>query len=93
MTGLQDAVREYKNAPPASTLPAPQFASTSSVRLEEGMHQTSEVVTGMSDQALSVQGSQDSQKTTWKNLKPGGIAIPKWTEYWSDCEMGFFLSD
>ena len=44
MTGLQDAVQEWKNAPPASTLPQPSFASSSSVCLEEGMRQMSEVV-------------------------------------------------
>ena len=37
MTGLQDVVQEWKNAPPASTLPQPSFALSLSVRLEEGV--------------------------------------------------------
>ena len=93
MTGLQDAVQEWKNAPLASTLPQPSFASSLSVRLEEGMCQMSEVVASMSETALSDQGSQDPKTSAWKVLKPGGTAIPKWTEYWADCEMKFFLSD
>ena len=77
MTGLQDAVQEYLKAPPANTLPPPSFALSLSVCLEEGMHQMSGIITGMSDQALSDQGSQGS-KDSWKNawgkvsgLKPG----------------------
>ena len=93
MTSLQDTVQEYLQAPPANTLPVPQFASSSSVHLEEGMHRMSEVVQGMSDQGLSDQGSQDSKKSAWKTLKLGGTAIPKWTEYWANDEMVFFLSD
>ena len=93
MTGLQDAVQEWKNAPPASTLPHPSFALSSSVRLEEGMRQMLEVVADLSATVLSDQGSQDPKTSAWKVPKPGGTAIPKWTEYWSDCEMKFFLSD
>ena len=58
MTGLQDAVQVWKNAPPASTLPQPSFASTSSARLEEGMRQMSEVVADLSKTALLDQGQQ-----------------------------------
>ena len=77
MTGLQDAVQEYLKAPPASMLPQPSFTSTSSVCLEEGLRQMSDVIMGMSDQALSDQGSQGSKKNTWKSLTPGGITTPK----------------
>ena len=63
MTSLQDVVQEYLKAPPANTLPQPAFptagalASSLSVQLEEGMHQMSDVITEMSDKALSDQGS------------------------------------
>ena len=58
--GLQGAIREYLQAPLASTLPCPEFPmggllpSTSSIWLEEGLRQ-------MSDQALSegVSGIQE----------------------------------
>ena len=86
-TGLQDAVQEWKNAPPASTLPQPSFASSSSVRLEEGMRQMSEVITGMSDQ-----GSQEGPvKNTWKGLKQGETATTNypWTEYWFNGKVCF----
>ena len=79
MTGLQDAVQEYLKAPPANTLPQPLFASSSSVCLEEGMRQMSGIVTGMSDWALSDQGSQgsrDSRKNMWGKA-PAKIATPK----------------
>ena len=66
MTSLQDAVQEYLKAPPASTLPQPSFASSSSIQLEEGLHQMLDAVTGMSDQALLDQGSQGSRKNVWK---------------------------
>ena len=59
MTGLQDAVQEWKNAPPASTLPQPLFASSSSIRLEEGMRQMSEVVAKMSETVMKID-SMDS---------------------------------
>ena len=76
MTGLQDAVQEWKNAPLVSTLPQPSFASSSSVHLEEGMHQMSEVVTAMSETALLDQGSQEEVvKNTWKGLKRGETAV------------------
>ena len=70
MTGLQEAVQEWKNAPPANTLPPPSFASSSSIRLEEGMCQMLEVVQGMSEMALSDQGSQGSNKSVWKMSGP-----------------------
>ena len=92
MTSLQDAVQEWKNAPPANTLPQPLFASSSSVRLEEGMRQMSEVVTAMSEMVLSGQGSQEGPvKNTWKDLKRGGTATTNypWTEYWFNGEVCF----
>ena len=92
MTGLQDAVQEWKNAPPASTLPQPSFASSSSVRLEEGMRQMSEVVTKMSETALSGQGSQEVEvRNTWRGLKAGETATSNypWTEYWINGEVFF----
>ena len=92
MTGLQDTVREWKNAPPASTLPQPSFTSSSSVRLEEGMHQMSEVISAMSETALSDQGSQEEVvKNTWKGLKRGETATTNfpWTEYWFNGEVYF----
>ena len=46
MTGLQDTVQEWKNAPPVSMLPQPSFASSSSIRLEEGMRQMSDNSSG-----------------------------------------------
>ena len=92
MTDLQDAVQEWKNAPPASTLPQPSFASSSSVRLEEGMRQMSEVVTKMSEAGLSDQGSQGVEvRNTWKGLKAGETATSNfpWTEYWINGEVYF----
>ena len=92
MTGLQDVVQEYLKAPPANTLPPPLFASSSSVHLEEGMRQMSEVVTGMSEMALSDQGSQGSLvKNTWKGLKKGETTTSNspWTEYWFNGEVFF----
>ena len=92
MTGLQDAVQEWKNAPPASTLPQPLFALSSSVRLEEGMRQMSEVVTAMSETAPSGQGSQEEVvRNTWKGLKWGETATSNypWTEYWFNGEVRF----
>ena len=74
------AVQEYLKAPPASTLPCPEFPmagpsqSSSSVRLEEGMHQMSEVITGILETVLSDQGPQESSvKNVWKTLKKGKI--------------------
>ena len=87
MTGLQGAVQEYLKAPPANTLPPPSFASSSSVRLEEGMRQMSEMVVGMSDQ-----GSQEEVvKNTWRGLKKGETATSNfpWTEYWFNGEVYF----
>ena len=92
MTSLQDAVQEWKNAPPASTLPQPLFASSSSVCLEEGMHQMSEVVMAMSEMSFADQGSQEGPvKNTWKGLKQGEIATTNypWTEYWFNGEVCF----
>ena len=92
MTGLQDAVQEWKNAPPASMLPQLLFASSSSVRLEEGMRQMSEVITRMSETGLSDQGSQEGPvKNTWKGLKRGETATTNhpWTEYWFNGEVCF----
>ena len=92
MTGLQDAVQEWKNAPPANTLPPPSFASSSSVRLEEGMHQMLEVVLKMSEMVLSDQGSQEEVvKNTWRGLKQGETATTNypWTEYWFNGEVRF----
>ena len=92
MTGLQDAVQEWKNAPPASMLPQPSFASSSSVHLEEGMRQMSEVVAKMSETALSDQASQGKVvRNTWKGLKRGETATTNhpWTEYWFNGEVRF----
>ena len=97
MTGLQDAVQEYLKAPPASTLPCPEFltagpSSSSSVRLEEGMHQMSKVITGMSEMALSDQGSQEGpQRSAWRTLKEDGTATSNhpWSEYWFNGEVRF----
>ena len=92
MTSLQDAVQEWKNAPPASTLPQPSFASSSFVRLEEGMHQMSEVVERMSETALSDQGSQEGVvRNTWRGLKWGETATSNhpWTENWFNGEVFF----
>ena len=92
MTSLQDAVQEWKNAPPASTLPQPSFASSSSIRLEEGMHQMSEVVTAMSETSFVDQGSQEGVvRNTWRGLKQGETATTNhpWTEYWFNGEVRF----
>ena len=96
MTGLQDAVQEWKNAPPVSTLPQPSFASSSSVRLEEGMCQMSEVVTVMSETSFVDQGSQETVVwNTWKDLKAGETATTNypWTEYWFNGEVRFGQPD
>ena len=76
MTSLQDVVWGCLKAPPASTLPQPSFTSSSSVHLEEGMHQMSEVITEMLNQALSDQGSQGSRKNIWKTT-PARTVTPK----------------
>ena len=91
MTGLQDTVQEWKNAPPANMLPQPSFASSSSIRLEEGMRQMSAVVTAMSETALSDQGSQEVVRNTWRGLKQGETATTNhpWTEYWFNGEVCF----
>ena len=92
MTGLQDAVQEWKNAPPASMLPQLSFATSSSVCLEEGMCQMSEVVSVMSETALLNQGSQEGPvRNAWKDLKWGGTATTNypWTEYWFNGEVRF----
>ena len=92
MTGLQDAVQEWKNAPPAGTLPQPLFALSSSVRLEEGMRQMLEVVAKMSEMGLSDQGSQEVEvRNTWRGLKLGETATSNfpWTEYWVNGEVFF----
>ena len=92
MTGLQDTVQEWKNAPPASTLPQPSFASSSSVRLEEGMRQMSEVVAKMSETGLSDQEPQGGVvRNTWEGLKRGETATTNypWTEYWFNGEVYF----
>ena len=92
MTGLQDVVQEWKNAPPASTLPQPSFALSSSIRLEEGMRQMSEVVAKMSETGLSDQGSQEGVvRNTWRGLKQGETATTNypWTEYWFNGEVCF----
>ena len=88
MTGLQDAVQEWKNAPPANTLPQPSFASSLSIRLEEGMRQMSEVVTVMLETGLLDQGSQeDPVRNTWQ----GGTTTTNHplTEYWFNGEVCF----
>ena len=92
MTGLQEAVQEWKSAPLASTLPQLLFALSSSVRLEEGMRQMLEVVMRMLETALSDQGPQeDVVRNTWKDLKWGGTATTNspWTEYWFNGEVCF----
>ena len=98
MTGLQDTVQEYLKAPPASTLPHPEFPtagpsqSSSSTQLEEGMCQMSGVITAMSETALSDQGSQEGPvKNAWKTLKKGGTTTSNypWTEYWFNGEVCF----
>ena len=92
MTGLQDTVQEWKNAPPVNMLPQPSFASSSSVRLEEGMRQMLEVVMAMSETSFADQGSQeDPVRNTWKGLKRGETATTNypWTEYWFNGEVRF----
>ena len=98
MTGLQDAVQEYLKAPPASTLPCPEFPTaglstlSSSVCLEEGMRQMSKVVTAMSETSFADQGSQENPvRNMWKDLKRGGTATTNypWTEYWFNGEVCF----
>ena len=92
MTGLQDTVQEWKNAPPASTLPHPLFTSSLSVRLEEGMRQMLEVVAKMSETGLSDQGSQEGVvRNTWRGLKSGETTTTNfpWTEYWINGEVYF----
>ena len=92
MTSLQDAVQEWKNAPLANALPQLSFASSSSVHLEEGMRQMSEVVTAMSETALLDQGPQESPvRNTWRGLKQGETATTNhpWTEYWFNGEVCF----
>ena len=98
MTGLQDAVQEYLKAPPASTLPRPEFPtagpSTSSlfVRLEEGMCQMSKVVMAMSETSFKDQGSQEGPvRNAWKDLKRGRTATTNhpWTEYWFNGKVCF----
>ena len=98
MTGLQDAVQEYLKAPPANTLPRLEFLTagpsqpSSSVQLQEGMHQMSEVITGMSETALLDQGSQGSVvRNTWRGLKQGETTTTNypWTEYWFNGEVCF----
>ena len=79
MTSLQDAVQEYLKTPPVNMLPPPSFASSSSVRLEEGMRQMSENIKEMSDKVLSDQGSQgskDSKKNAWGKA-PAKTVTPK----------------
>ena len=92
MTSLQDVIQEWKNAPPASTLPQLSFALSLSVHLEEGMRQMSEVVTAMLEMSFVDQGSQEGPvKNTWKDLKQGGTATTNypWTEYWFNGEVCF----
>ena len=92
MTGLQEAVQEYKDAPPANTLPQPLFTSSSSVCLEEGMRQMLEVVMAMSETSFADQGSQeDLVRNKWKDLKRGRTATTNypWTEYWFNGEVCF----
>ena len=73
---MTDVVQEYLKAPLVSMLPQPSFASSSSVHLEEGTCQMSEVVTEMSNQALLDQGFQGSRKNAWKR-DPVKTVIPK----------------
>ena len=97
MTGLQDTVQEYLEAPLASTLPHLEFptagpSSSSSTRLEEGMRQMSQVVMAMSETSFVDQGSQGNPvKNTWKGLKRGETATTNypWTEYWFNGEVRF----
>ena len=92
MTGLQDTIQEWKNAPPANTLPQPSFTSSSSVRLEEGMCQMSEVVMAMLETSFADQGSQETVvRNTWEGLKQGETATTNfpWTEYWFNGEVCF----
>ena len=98
MTGLQDAVQEYLKAPPASTLPRPEFptigqsTSSSSVCLEEGMRQMSEVDTAMSETSFADQEPQEGPvRNAWKGLKRGETATSNypWTEYWFHGEVCF----
>ena len=96
MKGLCKAKKDYVGSPSAMTLPTPVFPlepSSLSAHLEQGMHQMSEVITQMSDVVLLDQGSKGPKKSAWKTLPTAETAIPKWTEYWSNCEMSFFLSD
>ena len=89
--GLQGVIREYLQAPLVSTLPQPAFLmagpsqSNSSVQLEEGLCQMSDIVTVMLDKALLDQGSQGSKKssqTIWKIVDQEEIATTShWTEY------------
>ena len=66
----------------------PSFASSSSVHLEEGMRQMSEVISGMSEMALSDQGSHENPvKNTWKGLKKGEIATSNYP--WFNGEVYF----
>ena len=63
-----------------------------SIRLEEGMHQMSEVILGMPEMVLLDQGSQEGPvKNTWKGLKKGETATSNhpWTEYWFNGEVFF----
>ena len=82
--GLQEAVREYFLAPLVSTLPQLAFltdgplASSSSVRLEEGLCQMLDIVMAMSDQALLDQGSQGSRKNVWKTTLVKTVTPKRW---------------
>ena len=96
--GLQEAVKEYLQAPPASTLPHSEFPTAGpsqlslSTHFEMGLHQMSEVVMVMSEMALSVQGSRESPvKNMWKDLKKGGTTTTNypWTGYWFNSEVYF----
>ena len=89
--GLQGAIREYLQAPLVSALPCLEFLtggplpSSSSVQLETGLNQMSDVVTAMSDQALLDQGSlgcKRNNQTVWKIVDQEEIATSsQWTEY------------
>ena len=80
--GLEEAVWEYLQALPVSTLPHPEFPmdgllpSSSSIQIEEGLCQMSDIVTVMLEQALLDQGSQGFRKSAWKTT-PGKIITPK----------------
>ena len=67
--------------------------SCSSGRLEEGLRQMSDIITGMLDQALLDQGSQGSRKssqTVWKVVDQGRTAtLDKWREYVFNSETCF----